>query len=811
MRIKIFTCFTFIILLSQTSFAANNLLSEPRPAISGTILNQQSEPVIGVHITLKGTLTGTMTDLQGKFELYNINPGQYTLLISALGYQAFTKTIEVSQNSMVLVRIILDEDEFLIPEVLITGKSDRMFSRIPGSVSYLNKKEIEMINPLSGNEVFRRSPGVHVVDEEGSGMRVNIGIRGLDPDRSRSLLILEDGIPVALAPYGEPEMYYTPPIDRMTGVEILKGSGQILYGPQTIGGVVNYLTAAPPIESMGKIRIQSGQGGYLSALLQYGNTLGKAGYNLTVLKKHADKVGYAGFDITDINGKLVFNLSEKSALSFKAGFYNETSNSTYIGLTQTMYDQGGQDFELMAPDDLLSVRRLSVSFNHEYKWTQKTRLKTTAFAYTTTRDWRRQDFTSNNPTNTKPSNWTGVTWGDESISGGAIYMRKTSANRNRQFEVAGVESRVEHDYKLFGFGHLLKAGVRYINEKAEEQRINGSSPDVSSGALVEDETRPGDAVSAYIHQTFSVRQNLQLHYGVRMESFNYGRNINRRTFIINGQSVLKDTILNKSNTLSHFIPGAGLTWKINDKTTLFGGVHTGFAPPRTKDAISNTGEVYDLQAEKSVNSELGIRTAITQGIHIELTGFHMNFSNQIIPVSESSGNTGTGLVNGGCTIHQGIESALNINISEMAGWSGTSLLLNTNVTYTDAYFNGDRQQGGKSLNDNNTPYAPSLLVNSSISVESLNGLIFRLGSNFVSGQYSNELNTKIPSPDGRIGYIPSYHTLDANIGYKINSWNTIFTLSLKNLTNEKYIVSRRPQGIRVGLPRWINFGAEFNF
>jgi len=806
------------ILIYLNAFVLSNLITagvapsrQVKPNISGTISNNQFQPIIGAHVGVEGTLLGTITDLNGQFVIHNLKPGRYTLHISAVGYKNISKVIDITENEVLRVQIIIEDNEFIIPEVLITGKSDRIFSKVPGSVSYLNKKELEMINPISGNEVFRRIAGVHVVDEEGSGMRVNIGIRGLDPDRSRSLLILEDGIPVALAPYGEPEMYYTPPVERMTGIEILKGSGQILYGPQTIGGVVNYLTSAPPIESMGKIRIQSGQGGYLSALLQYGNTHGKAGYNLTVLKKQADKVGYAGFDITDINGKFVVNVNDHSAFTFKADFYHETSNSTYIGLTQSMFEKGGQDFVLMAPDDLLSVKRYSTSLNHEYKWSQKTRLKTTAFAYTTSRDWRRQDFVSNNANNTKPSNWTGVTWGDETISGGAVFMRKTTANRNRQFEVTGAESRVEHDYKLFRSDHLLKAGVRYIYEKAEEQRVNGSSPDVSSGALVEDESRPGDAFSAYVHQTSSIRQNLQLHYGIRLESFHYSRDINRRTFTINGQNILRDTILNKSNALSQFIPGAGLTWKINNKTTLFAGLHTGFAPPRTKDAISNIGEVYDLSAEKSVNSELGIRTEITKGIHLELTGFHMNFSNQIIPVSESSGGTGIGLVNGGSTLHQGVESALNISISEMAGWSETSLHFNTNVTYTDAHFTGDRQQDGESLNGKSTPYAPSMMVNSSILIESINGLVFRLGLNFVSGQYGDELNTQIPSADGKIGYISPYHTMDANIGYKINKWNTIFTLSMKNMTNERYIVSRRPQGIRLGLPRWITFAAQYTF
>ncbi len=113
-----------------------------------------------------------------------------------------------------------------IPEITILESRDGLFARTPGSVSYINQAGINRIAPVSGNEVFKTLPGVHVVDEEGAGLRLNLSVRGLDPDRSRGILVLEDGIPVALAPYGEPEMYYTPAIDRMAGIELLKGSGQ---------------------------------------------------------------------------------------------------------------------------------------------------------------------------------------------------------------------------------------------------------------------------------------------------------------------------------------------------------------------------------------------------------------------------------------------------------------------------------------------------------------------------------------------------------------------------------------------------------
>ncbi|MBK8500717.1 MAG: TonB-dependent receptor [Saprospiraceae bacterium] len=781
------------------------------PVVKGTVYSKDAQPVIGAHIVVFGSLITTATDLDGRFELFNLKPGNYELEISAIGYQKVSHRIQVRDTGFFDITIVFENEEVLIPEILIIGKSDRLLSKTPGSASYISSKELSLINPLSGNEALRRSPGIHVPDEEGVGMRANIGIRGLDPDRSRSLLILEDGIPVALAPYGEPEMYYTPPIDRMSGIEILKGSGQILYGPQTIGGVINYLTQSPPAEVAGKIRFQASGGGYLNTLFNYGNTINKTGFQITLLKKRADKVGLTAFDITDLNAKLVLNLSEKTSISIKTGFYDEISNSTYIGLTQTMYDQEGQDFVHMAPEDKLEVRRYSFSANHEYRFNSQAKLKTTAFAYTTTRNWRRQDFSSNGSSNSKPGNWTGVTWGDESVPDGAIYMRNSTGNRNRQFEVTGLETRLEVKHHLMGFDHELKTGIRYLYEIAHEQRVNGSKYNVSSGNLVEDEDRTGNAISLYLQNLTKLSDQVEIHLGLRFEQFDYEREISRRTFVIANENQIRDTILLKNNQIDQLIPGAGFTWKPLPNLSIYGGVHQGFAPPRTKDAISNTGEVYNLDAEKSVNYELGLRSAPFRGIEFELTAFYMDFSNQIIPVSESSGGLGSGLVNGGSTIHQGVEGGLKMNISDLTGWSQTSVLFDFNLTGVDAHFSGDRHKNEVPLSGNSTPYAPKILINSALSIQHMGGLGLRLTTNYVGQQYADELNTIEASPDGRNGLIPAYHTFDGNVFYMHNAWNTTFTLGVKNLTNERYIVNRRPQGIRVGLPRWVHFGVEYRF
>lgn len=695
-------------------------------------------------------------------------------------------------------------------ENVIVHSKDKIICTLPGSASRIMTTEIKNLQVLSANEVFRKVAGVHVVDEEGAGMRINIGIRGLDPDRSRGVLVLEDGIPVALNPYGEPEMYYSPVIDRMSGVEVLKGSGQIIYGPQTIGGVVNYITANPTQNESGKLKLMIGSGGLTNALLSYSNTYKNTGITSTLLHKKANQLGYASFGITDFSSKIVMKTGLKSSLMAKIGVYNELSNSTYIGLTQSMYDKGDDDFVLMAPDDQLSIKRLSASISHVYEKSAAFKINTSVYGYSISRDWQRQDFSSSKTT----SNKTGVIWGDTSIAGSAIYMRNQNAHRNRSFEVLGAESKLTYKYTLKSIKNELQSGVRYLYERAYEQRINGKKADALSGDLVEDEIRTGLAFSAYAQNQSAISKKLSLTLGLRLEQYNYQRQILRNTFTINSVAKVLDTNLISENSILNLIPGIGANYIINRNFSIFTGVHKGYAPPRIKDAISNSGEVYQLNAEESWNYELGLRGKLNSFLTYELCAYRLDFSNQIIPVSESSGGTGAGLVNGGATLNQGFEGAFKWHISQWLKTS-TKIALTGNFTFTDARFNDDRfiSSGSNKVNvkNNYTPYAPKYFHNAGLNIEHPKGFGCNLNANFVGEQFTDALNTITPSADGRNGLIKAYKVMDAGVYARFLKDKLYANFTVKNILNERYITSKRPQGIRVGLPRYFTFSIQYDF
>ncbi|HRW75288.1 MAG: TonB-dependent receptor [Lewinellaceae bacterium] len=690
--------------------------------------------------------------------------------------------------------------------ITVLGSQDGLFQFTPGSADQLKQADLHALAPLSGNDAFRTITGVHVVDEEGAGLRMNLGIRGLDPDRSRSVLVMEDGIPVALGPYGEPEMYYTPAIERMKGVEVLKGSGQILYGPQTIGGVINYQTMDPPEDGRGDLRLRLGEGGLFHAQASYGGSTGQTGYLIHMVHKQADRLAYSGYRINDLSGKFTFRVSPSARLSAKIGVYDEWSDATYIGLTQTMYDRGDQDFVAMAPDDQLEVRRYAASVAHTWDFGRKSYLQTTLFGYTTTRNWQRQDFSSN----PDAANATGVTWGDSSIPGGSVTMLESNGHRNRQFEVGGLESRVHHPHQLLGISQVLEGGARLMVETAYEQRVNGTLRDAASGALVQDEVRMGLAGSLFAQNRWMVSQRLSVTTGLRAEAFSYERDIRRNVF----QGVARDTSIVAGSDLLTLIPGIGVNLTLAPGWTFFSGIHRGFAPPRIKDAVTSAGEALILDAETSWNTEIGIRHAGPSWWDAECTFFYMDFANQIIPVSESSGGTGSGLVNGGATLHYGLEAGGQIRLGEFLP-AGHQLDLGASTTLLRAEYSSDRwiESDGVPVNikGHRTPYAPEITANMSLRYLWKGQLGMQWTSRFTGDQFTDELNQMEAHPNGRTGQIASFWVHDVTAWWVIPGTSIELGASVKNVSNERYIATRRPQGIRLGLPRYFSGSIHYRF
>jgi Fe(3+) dicitrate transport protein len=786
---------TTAILPFSSAIAQSPIRGVVRDASSG-------RPVEAARVELIGRGISTQTDAAGRFSLRGVfTAGSATISVTRIGYAPNRHEISVANATSELV-VQLTPVPTAVAGVVVLGERASDFARLPGSEGLVSHDDIRKARPLSGNEMLRAVAGVYVQDEEGIGLRANIGIRGLDPDRSRTVLILEDGVPVSLNPYGEPELYYTPPIDRMQRIEVLKGSGSILHGPQTIGGVINFVTADPPLVPEVGASLFGGGGGFLKASVHAGGTWETAGLRVASVHRRADDFRGLRFSQTDILLKTTMSLGALDVVGLKVGAYVEESNATYVGLTDSLYRANPLAYP--SADDLLSVKRLTGALSHERQVGDATRVRTVVYAYTTTRDWSRQDYAY-------------------SSTGASIIPANSTGNRDRSFEVAGVESRLRGPTAL---GHL-EAGVRVHGEWARDQMINGATATARSGAIRDDEKRRGRALAAFAQHQFVFGPRVQITPGVRAEYFAFERKVLRarvRRETSSGTTRLpEDVDVRTSDDIMAIVPGVGVSYYAASRATLFAGVHRGFAPPRTKDAFVLTDPVLapgqqvpepvslQLDAETSWNGEVGARTRPFGNVAFDVTAFVLDFSNQIITPSASAGSVAQArLANQGATRHAGFEAALEVDWRALGG---ARIPLRTLVQYTfvDARFSKDRfiVSGADTINvnGNELPYAPRHRVNVGVSLDGVGGFDVRLDGTMLSELFADNFETREGSANGRNGVIPGYHLWNASASYALPSGASVVA-AVKNIFDARYIASRRPEGIKPGLPRLVQVGVE---
>ncbi|MDO9100983.1 MAG: TonB-dependent receptor [Candidatus Nitrotoga sp.] len=664
--------------------------------------------------------------------------------------------------------------EFELPRIDVVGTNEKEeIKKLPGAVTVIKKKQLELMQPLSTQDALKTVPGVVIREEEGMGFIPNIGMRGLDPNRSQKLLVLEDGVPVAPGLFLANESYYSPRIERMEGIEVLKGAAGLRYGPTTIGGVINYKTKAP--EDGMKVTTKAGSHGFYQLGVDAGgrSKSGDAFGGVSAMTSGGDGYRHNGFKMNDIVAKGGMAIGDNQWVAAKFSHYDNEINTSYVGLRPNEYKS--DPTKNPAPNDWFLTDRNAFDVNHELEINRDMKLKTVVYWSQLNRDFWRRDVQS------------------RSADGTAFVPCDGKANcmtgRNRAFEMAGVDSRLHVNYDGFGVKNEGEIGLRlhrdYLSNKTIASKTN---PNARSGELIGDDTQKAEGIAFYGQNRFIFTDKIAATLGLRVETYDQSRKDERTGAY--GKT---------SNT--EVMPGVGMTWQFAPEVQLFAGAYEGFSPALVAQAISASGSDEKLDAERSRNFEIGVRGSVNRFTY-EATAFHMDFQNQIIPQSQSGG-VGATVTNAGETLHQGLEGAVGFNIN--SNWS-----VNANATYLPtAKFNSKKIVSGIDRNGNRLLYAPELVSNLALNYQS-GGFRTGLAAYYISEQFVDPENTVAQSSDGRRGVIPAYTTFNLNAHYVLNKhWNMFGTI--RNLFDRQYIASRNPDGIFPGIERNFQAGVSYKF
>ena len=701
-----------------------------------------------------------------------------------------------------------DEDKYVLPDVLVSYKPADIV-RIGGSANLIEEKDLEAFEFDDPSSVLLQAPGVYLRQEDGYGLRPNIGLRGASSDRSKKVTLMEDGVLFAPAPYSAPAAYYFPMMTRIASVEVFKGPAAIAYGPNTIGGAVNVITREIPRKLSGVLDLAGGSDlytkahGHIGASETWGGVLFEGVFLQSDGFKELDGGGDTGFTKAEFMLKGMLQTDPLGhafqRLDLKLGYSMEESHETYLGLTDEDYAANpdrryaASALDLMKNDRKQAVLRYALVVGEDFD------LTLTGYYQTFWRSWRKlnrfrggeslYDILASPDSGERAVYYSILAGLEDSFTDAQTLL---IGDNDRTFLNQGVQLQSRYTLKHGEVTHDVKVGLRLHNDSIirnhteDPYLMEGAVLVPEGGATVETTQNEGATTALAAHLMYSVEAfGLTLSPGVRTELIESSL-----------ENRLDGALLEADDQV--VLLGLGAHYALTPELGFLAGAHQGFSPV-------SPGQPDEVLPEQSLNYELGARYVVPQkGTMLELVGFFSDYSNLIGECSFSAGCSNEQLdrqYNAGEVHALGLETVLAHRFD-----LGAELHLpgRLSYTYTSTEFQSDFVSGNPQFGEvekgDQLPYVPE------------HQLSFQLGVDHpewgvgVNGTYVSAMREEAGQGEDEVT-TDDLFMIDAMVKYRPVKMAEVY-VKAENVTQQRPVVSRHPFGARPGKPFLVMAGLK---
>jgi Fe(3+) dicitrate transport protein len=715
---------------------------------------------------------------------------------------------------------LASEDPVELQQIYITGGQDEIRT-LSGSATFIDQVSLEQFEYTDIHRILNEVPGINIQEEDGYGLRPNIGMRGSSAERSKKITIMEDGILSGPAPYSAPAAYYFPNVSRMSAVEVFKGPSAIQYGPATVAGALNLVSRAMPYAAQGEVDAQVGSFDYRRLNAYYGEQRGNWSYLVEALHvsttgfKELDDGGDTGFERNDFNFKTSYDLNGeyRQHITLKLGYADENSDETYVGLTKA--DLETDPFRRYAASSLDNMQWEHTQFQvtHVFEPTLTSQVTTDVYRNDFSRDWFKVNRFSgeitiedvlNNPTNPDYSDFYKVLTGELASSGIADNLK--IGNNGRDFVSQGIQSKLNMSAFALGLSHEIEVGLRFHMDEVKRNHTEHEYSMTSTGLVLNDGNTSDDnptknigeatAIAVYIKDDIAIATST-VSLGLRAETINTTLTDTKEgtTAVPTGPPI--------ESTETILVPGAGIFTEITDNFGVLAGVHKGYV-------ASAPGQVSAINPEESVNYEFGFRLS---GVNnIEVIAYANDYSNLKGTCSFNNGCGGEDLgteINGGEVLVYGLESNWKTQYSIQSHTIPLSVTYTlTQTEFKNSFTDGSgifTDSGAKVNEGDELPYVPAHRLNVKT------GFHAQQWQLNVSALYQGEMRDK--AGQGSIteaDKIDAYVVLDLAVNYQVQPELAVYG-TVDNVLGNEYTVAAQPMGYRPGKPRTVQLGVKYTF
>jgi len=646
-------------------------------------------------------------------------------------------------------------------------------------------KKTEVVTPAAldadlslnvARQVFAKVPGISVWENDGSGVQLGIAARGLSPNRSWEFNLRQDGYDIAADAFGYPEGYYTPPMEAVERIEVVRGAASLAYGPQ-FGGMVNFVmkkgVADRPLAF--ETRQTLGAYGLFDSYNGLGGTKGKWSYYGFLHHRSAD--GWrenSRYGTTTVHGGVQYAVTPRMRLGME-----------YTRSQVEQQQPGGLTDAEFATDPRSSSRArnwMVIPWNVgavTLDWRPDAGTLVDAKVYGVIAEANKVGFV-------KPIDQTDTI---NSVTN-AYAARQVDLDR---FTNLGVEIRVRRSWTAFGHESVLSTGIRgYGADNHRQQQApgtTGSDADLSTtGAFAKDLDLGTRNAALYVENLFRLTDKLGVVPGVRLEHI-----VSR----VDGRINNSGSGSVDSGERIRFVPlfGLGSQYQATATTQAYANFSQAYRPVLYSDLTpSATTDVIDpdLQDASGYNIDGGYRGTLGEALRFDVGGFYLHYDDRIGTVLQDGVNFKTNI---GTSVSTGVEAYAESDLLRVLRGrsSATHLSLFASYAYVDARYTrwnnpAIAEDPTKSIADKRVEYAPENILRTGITYRDKH-ISATVQANVIDGVYADAANTELPNASATVGWIPGYTVVDASLTWTVNE-HIGLTGGVNNVLDEMYATRR---------------------
>ena len=748
-----------------------------------------------------------------KFNLKNNNPT--SIIIISMNHPLIEKDIDPKKDFK--ISILLPSRVQNLSEVIINARKKRVFELrrlkdFEGTYVFAGKKS-EVINMneslanLSGNnsrQIYSQVAGLNIFQNDDAGLQLNIGGRGLDPNRSSNFNTRQNGYDISADVLGYPESYYTPPAEAIDEIQILRGAASLQYGTQ-FGGLVNFVMKSAnnyqPLEVVSR------------------NTIGSNNLytNFTSISASKEKLKtYAFINYKKGNG-FRLNSEFKSLNLFLKSEYEINNNSkisaeiTYLkylakqagGLSDLMFDEN--PYQSNRSRNWFGVDWLLYNILYNYNFSNLSKISVSFFGLNASRN--ALGFRTNR-------------------------VSQIDAMEERdlikgEFNNFGFEIRFLNNYKLFNKKAIWIVGSKYYNSSNTSEQGPGSNGKNADFNMKNEDfpfynfqsnyKYPNKNLSffseniIYLNEKVSITPGLRYEY-IRTESDGFFKKTNRDA----AGNVIFDELINNSELRKRnfILLGLGASYKLSDSFEVYFNISENYRSVTFAD-ISVFNPAYminsNISDESGSTTDIGIRGTYKEFISYDLSTFLLAYNSRIGFVQRvtSGGNVKSERGNVGDARILGFESIIDFNIAEIFLKKNENTIFNyfINFSFIDSEYTNSKEPG---VEGKKVEFIPKVNLKTGTKI-GFKDFMFGFQYTYLSDQFTDSSNAINSNLSGVIGIIPQYDVFDISTSYSLKEFK--FESGINNLFNKKYFTRRATgypgPGIIPSSPRTLYFTIQY--